>query len=620
MPIKVRCKQCKTVLTVSDKARGRAIKCRECGGRVQVGSGKRKARPTKTKRANPDNLFGGLDLESADDVHRKICPNCTAPVGDEDAICQKCGVDVETGVLGERERVRRARNAPPPEEFYGEVWKNGWRFLMAHKNWAVRTGLIWAMTGTMAICSVFTLLWYIDVRAEDLRNSGSGKVEITEEYVLIDLRGDEKGVANYDGKRYTKSAVNADLTLRLPGPRLGAMLSPPSLFWGLILFVSVLGFGGWAWTLALQVIRTTLAREKTIKRFQTDLFASMAMGFRSIFWPAVLLWPFVAIPVAVTLLVDNPMASGIAWACLFLIPVFLFLPSALIHLTQKYTYRAWLIDWMSRDCFKTLMPTLYVGALLFGLVLVVPITCGVLVALFYNDITSFYTINVENQLLGDFVAYDPEDGVNFFSFTFYRLPLLGMIAFVGSFVGFGILAFPAVFMMRVYGLFGYFFRPDLSLLNEQTELECVGFGPRLLASLIDSLLLVAMAGVAWFLGTYTTKIFGYLYDFSELTVTIASLSFAGIFMLALWGIYFATWECGQNRATLGKASMGMMVLKSDDQVMTLNHAFGRAAAGCLTCVTVFLGFAMCAFHPKKSALHDIITKTKVVWRGESDDA
>lgn len=612
MPIKVRCKQCETVLTVSDEARGRAIKCRKCGGRVGVGSGKRKARRKKMKPANPDDMFGGLDLESADDVNQKICPNCTAPVNEEDVICQQCGVDVETGVLGKRERIRRSRNAPPSEEFYGEIWKNSWQFLMAHKSWAVYTGVIWAMTVTMAICSVFTLLWYWDVRAEYLRDSGNGAIEITEEYVFIDLRGDEKAFAEYDGKRYTKSAVNEDGTLQLPGPRLGAQLSPPSLFWGLMLFVSVLGFGGWAWTLALKVIQTTFAREKVIKRFQTDLFASMAMGFRSICWPVVLLWPLVAIPVAVTLLVNNPIASGIAWICLFMIPVFLFLPSALVHLTQRYTHRAWLIDWMLRDFFKTMLPTLYVSALLFGLVLVVPITCGVLLAVLYNDITSFYTFNVEQVLLG-------EVGDGFSSFTLYRLPLLGMIAFVCSFVGFGILAFPAIFMMRVYGLFGYYFHPELSLLNEQTELERVGFGPRLLASLIDAVLLIVLAGIALFLGTYSTKIFGALYGLSESTVFTVSWALTGTLTLVFWGIYFATWESGQNRATLGKASMRIMVLTNDDQVMTPNHAFGRAVAGLLTCVTVFLGFAMCVVHPKKSALHDIITKTKVVWCGEGDD-
>ena len=174
-------------------------------------------------------------------------------------------------------------------------------------------------------------------------------------------------------------------------------------------------------------------------------------------------------------------------------------------------------------------------------------------------------------------------------------------------------------MMRVYGLFGYYFHPELSLLNEQTELGRVGFGPRLLASLIDTLLLIAMAGIAWFLGTYSTKIFGYMYDFPESIIFTVSWALSGVFTLVLWGIYFATWESGQNRATLGKASMRMMVLKNDDQVMTPNQALGRAAAGLLTCVTAFLGFAMCVVHPNKSALHDIITKTKVVWRGEGDD-
>ena len=174
-------------------------------------------------------------------------------------------------------------------------------------------------------------------------------------------------------------------------------------------------------------------------------------------------------------------------------------------------------------------------------------------------------------------------------------------------------------MMRIYGLFGYYFHPELSLLNEQTELERVGFGPRMLASLIDVLLLIVQAGIAFLLGTYSTKLFGHLYGISESTIFTVSWALVGTITLVFWGIYFSTWESGQNRATLGKASMRIMVLTKDDEVMTSSHAFGRAAAGVLTCVTVFLGFAMCIFHPKKSALHDIITKTKVVWRGESED-
>ena len=297
----------------------------------------------------------------------------------------------------------------------------------------------------------------------------------------------------------------------------------------------------------------------------------------------------------------------------------LFLPSALVHLTQKYTYRAWLLNWVSLDFIKTILPTLYVSTLMVGMVLLVPIVGGVLMIVFYDRMTGFYTVNVENQILSSLVEYSPDSGVNFTTFAFFRLPLMATITFTGSVIVCGMLAFPALFMMRVYGLFGYYFRPDLSLINEQTELEPAGFGPRFLASLIDSLLLTIMAGIAWFLGTYTTKLFSGLYGFSEGTVLIASIVFAVAFTLLLWGTYFATWESGQNRATLGKVALGMVVLTDNDEALTLNKALGRAAAGLLTVCTLFVGFAMCAFHPRRRSLHDIITKTKVVWRGEGEE-
>lgn len=623
MPMKVRCKQCQAVLTVSDKARGRAVKCRQCGGRVQVGTGQGKSRPQAQKRrrpASPDNLFGGLDLNAAEDTSQKICPSCTKVVDEEDVVCSNCGVTVETGVLSERERIRRARNAPPPEEFYGDIWGNSWKFMRANAGWAARTAVVWALTATMAICSVFTLVWYLDSREAELRKSGKGMITIMDDSVVIDLSEDpESGEAVYDGKRYTKSSVNANLKLTLPGPRTGAMRSPPSLFWSLILLVSALGFGGWAWTLAVQIVKTTMSRGKTLKRFHTDLFGSMAMGFRSIFWPAVLLWPFLVIPLLILQFTGNVIAAGIVCACFYAIPLLLFLPSALVHLTQKYTYRAWLLNWVSLDFIKTILPTLYVSSLMIGLVLLIPLASAILMALFYDSMTAFYTVNVETQILASLVEYTPKSGVTFFSFAFLRLPLMATITFTGSMIVCGMLAFPALFMMRVYGLFGYYFRPDLSLINEQTELAPAGFGPRFLASLIDSLLLLVMAGVAYFCGTYTTKLFAGLYGFTEGTVLIASIAFTVAFTLVLWGTYFATWESGQNRATLGKVALGMIVLTDKDEALTLNKALGRAAAGLLTMSTLFIGFAMCTFHPGRRSLHDIITKTKVVWRGEGDD-
>lgn len=627
MPIKVRCKHCETVLTVSDKARGRAIKCKECGGRVQVGSGKRKARPQKSRPKkggpppHPDDLFGGLDLNAAADDDRRICPSCTTAVVDEEAVvCPKCGVDLDTGKLSAKEKQRRSRNAPPPEEFYKDVWGNSWQFLKENMGWAVRTALVWAITGTMAICSVFTLNWYIDGRTDELLNSGQGMIEVTEDGALIDLEDNDDGWAIYDGTRYTKSAVNEDGTLSFPPPRIGAIQSPPSLFWGMILLISVLGFGGWAWTLTVQIIQTTMAKEKTIKRFNTDLFAAMAMGCRSIFWPAILMWPFLIVPLLIMLITNSEIGAGIALGCIYFVPVVLFLPAGLVHLTQKYTYRAWLLDFMSKDFAKTAAPSLYVSMLSLLMVLWVPLSCLVVVAAFSGSIYDFYVTQVEYPLLSSILDYDPEDGVYAFTFTIFRLPIAGMIAFIGSFVVFGLLAFPAVFIMRVYGLFGYYFRPELSLINEQTQGERVGFGPRFLAFQIDAILMLGMTGVSWFLAGNSLGLFGYLYDFGAFMTLVLSLVMWVLFSLSTWGIYFRTWESGQNRATLGKASMGIMILTNDDKPMTPKQATGRYAAAMVTCLTLFAGFVMCAFHPKKSALHDIISKSKVVWRGEGEEA
>ncbi len=624
MPIKVRCSHCQAVLSVSENASGRSIKCRECGGRIQVASRKHSSTGKRQRRqrpAGPDDLFARIDLDSVEDSRQKICPSCTVVVDQEDIICSNCGVDIDTGTLSERERLRRSRNTPPPENFYGDVWENAWQFLRHNTGWAGRTAVVWAITATVALCSVFILDWYIDGRAEELRNSGSGLVDITEERVFIDLRRDkENGEARYDGKRYTKSSVNSDLTLTLPGPQLGAKLSPPSLFWALIMLVSVLGFGGWAWTLTVHVILTTLNRGQRIKRFQTDLFAAMAMGFRSVFWPAVLLWPFLVVPFLIRYFTGDQNATVIAWTCIYLIPFVLFLPSALVHLTQEYTYRAWLLNWMSLDFIKTIVPTLYVSALMLGMVLLVPLTACILMIVFYDGITSYYTRSVEIPILTSLVGYKPETGGTFFAFTVYRLPLMATISFIGSVIVFGVLAFPAVFMMRIYGLFGYYFRPDLSLINQQTELGPVGCGPRFLALLIDSVLLITMAGIAWGLGTLSTKIFAFLYSFSEVGVLIGSLLFTAAFTLLLWGIYFASWESGQNRATLGKAALGIIVLSHDNQPVTLNQALGRAAACLVTVLTLFGGFASCVFHSQNRSLHDLITRTKVVWRGEGDQA
>ncbi|MEZ6059671.1 MAG: RDD family protein [Planctomycetaceae bacterium] len=636
MPIKVRCKECSTVLTVSDKAAGRVVKCRECSAPVKVpsggasaGAGSKSGR-TGTQRTgrklarsgrpaasgNPENLFGGLNLDEAADKRRRVCPNCTTPVGIDDVECPKCGVNIETGILSERERLRRARKGPPPEEFYGKIWKNSWRFLQKHWGYAVRTGVIWGFTATMAICSAFTLNWYLQARTIELRDSAEGNIEIQRTAVIITIQ-EPTDEATYDGKRYTKGNVPGGILI-LPPPHVGAWLSPPTYFWVSMLSVFILGFGGWAWTLAIKIVEVTLAGEKKIKRFQTDLFGSMALGFRSVVWPLVLLYPFLWIPVVVQLATGSQVATAILWVVIFLLPILLFLPAALVHMTQRYTFRAWLLNWMARDTLKTLAPSLYVGMLLFFLVLIIPCAIGGITAAQWGQVSRFYTQSIENPALNGMFGYNPEDFLSTGSFVFYRFPFLFVVSFAACFLLFGILAFPAIFMMRVYGLYGLYFRPDLSLVNEQVELEPAGFGPRFLAYLVDSILLTVLALVAFVAAILIGGLVGFLYGMSAQVAMFVRFGINAIIMLVLWGLYFASWESGQNRATLGKSALGLLVLNDDDTPITLKQGFGRALSALVTALTLYIGFVICYFRKDHRAMHDLMTKTKVVWRGEDD--
>ena len=63
----------------------------------------------------------------------------------------------------------------------------------------------------------------------------------------------------------------------------------------------------------------------------------------------------------------------------------------------------------------------------------------------------------------------------------------------------------------------------------------------------------------------------------------------------------------------------MLNTSSTTYTGTSKQAMQRAGMCLVSCLAVFAGFAMSAFHPQQRALHDIITKTKVVWRGETDE-
>ena len=499
MPIKVRCEGCQTVLNVSDQAAGKAVKCKQCGGRVLVPSGDSPAatrpRPkAKVASENPDDLFSGLDLDRAEDAKRKVCPGCARPVRDDDVECPKCGVTIATGSLSDKQRRRVERRGPPPEEFYSTVWPNGWKFLKKHWQFGVQTALVWTVCLTMSMTSLFALNYYVTNRVKSLHDmvkAGGANIEIKDGSVRVTVPKEGGSNVVYDGTYYTAKGT----TITLPIPEIQARKEPPSLFWMGMTLVFQLGFGGWAWTLATTIAGVTMAGEKKVKRFTLDFFGNLTMGFRFYVWPTVLTLPLLVIPMVIVPF--NLQAGAIIATSMMIVPL-LVLPAAVVHMSQKYSYRAWLLTWMARDFWKTIAPSMYIFAMNLLLVLLVPIS-------------------------------------------------------------------------------------------------------------------VAIAGAGFFVGT----LFGLLFNFYGWSIADQlALGVSIVATLGLWGFYFSAGESGSARATLGKWSIGLIVLRDDNKPQTRQQAFARAASAFVTSLTLYIGFIMCFFRADKKAMHDLMSKSKVVWQGE----
>ncbi|MFM7058181.1 MAG: RDD family protein [Planctomycetota bacterium] len=605
-------------MNAPDAAAGKALKCRQCGGRVPIpaaGSGGAATAKPRARRpvaeseehggGDGDDLFGGLDLRQMEDTKKKICPGCAAPVKDEDIDCPKCGVTIATGVLGERQRIRKERRGPPPEEFYRDVWGNAWKFLKKHWTFAVRTAVIWSLCLSMATTCAYSLRYYVTTRGAallEMAQKDTTNIEIRGDRMYINVPKEKGSKVEFDRTFYQRSTV-------LWAPHVQPWREPPSIFWIFMTVAFQLGFGGWFWTLATTIANTTMSGEKRVKRFQFDFFANLTLGIRFYAWPTVLILPLLVIPGGVAFV--SPVAAGIAAAVLLLFPI-LVLPAAVVHMAQKYSYRAWLLNWMAQDFARTIGASLYVFGMMFGLVLLIPGAIAGGIAAAQGQVVA-WLLSQEAGALEWLKGNVMDMGEGNLRFLMYQMPL----TFSASFVFFGLIctliAFPAVFMMRVIGLYGVYFRADLSIVNEFPDLEVAGFGPRYLAFLVDLIVMTLLAGAGMFIGS----MFGWLFGFYGWAIADqAGLGIGALASLILFGMYYTLGESGAARATLGKWSIGLIVLRDDDRPMSRDQALKRFFNSLVTVLTLFIGFIMCAFRPDRRATHDKMTKSKVVWQSE----
>ncbi|HMP75562.1 MAG TPA: RDD family protein [Kiritimatiellia bacterium] len=134
-----------------------------------------------------------------------------------------------------------------------------------------------------------------------------------------------------------------------------------------------------------------------------------------------------------------------------------------------------------------------------------------------------------------------------------------------------------------------------------------GFWKRVVASIIDNLVLGMAGGMA---GFAIGLIYGLTLGTDAGVQWVAQ--FAG---LVIGWLYHALMESSSQQASLGKMAMSIKVTDLDGRRLTFGRATGRHFGKIVSTLTLLIGYMMAGFTQKKQALHDMMAGCLVVNNG-----
>ena len=146
------------------------------------------------------------------------------------------------------------------------------------------------------------------------------------------------------------------------------------------------------------------------------------------------------------------------------------------------------------------------------------------------------------------------------------------------------------------------------------EKHYAGFWVRLFAGILDIAFLAPVFIILVYLlapADYKMmKIDQPSFHYSEFAASTHSsiVDYIGYALSIAYVTYFLS---RKGQATIGKKILGIYVGNPDGSQLTVGRSSARALASILTSMTLGLGFIMLVFTKEKTALHDLICKTRV---------
>lgn len=146
--------------------------------------------------------------------------------------------------------------------------------------------------------------------------------------------------------------------------------------------------------------------------------------------------------------------------------------------------------------------------------------------------------------------------------------------------------------------------------SESKNITVVGFGPRLLAALIDG----SMVG---FLSFMLALVIGVVAMFTNMISTgqdSSALEMLTIFSLLIFSIIYYVGFWANDGQTMGNIVTGLKVVRTDGSQLSIGRALLRYVGYLISAALFSIGFFWAAFDSKRQGWHDKLADTLVVYQ------